>query len=86
MARKANPQTPNIVRSGINNGYRYAYVQKLVPVGKEPDIQQKRRKIQLGRLLEGNVFEPNNTFRLMVFICFLVLYPWRSGSRSGSPS
>ena len=65
MARKADPQTPNIVRSGINNGYRYAYIQKLVPVGKEPNVQQKRRKIQLGRLTDNNVFEPNNTFRLM---------------------
>ena len=65
MARKPDPKTPCLVRAGLNNGYRYAYIQKHVPVGKEPDQKLERRKIQLGRLTADNVFTPNNTFRLM---------------------
>lgn len=65
MARKADPHTPYIVRDGIINGYRYAYVQKMVERGKPPDLVMKRRKVFLGTLNNDNVFEPNKTFRLM---------------------
>ena len=64
MARKADPRTPYLVRDGVSNGYRYAYVQKLVPA-KESTDQMVRRKINLGTLSNDNVFTPNRTYRLM---------------------
>ncbi len=66
MARKADPRTPYIVRGGVNNGYRYAYIQRMVPVDMDSGLQTlARRKVQLGTLTENNVFTPNKTFRLM---------------------
>ena len=64
MARKADPRTPYLVKDGVSNGYRYAYVQKLVPA-KESTDQMVRRKINLGTLSNDNVFTPNRTYRLM---------------------
>ena len=65
MARKPDPRTPYIVRDGVSNGYRYAYVQKMVKVGDPPNQVEVRRKVNLGTLSQDNVFTPNNTFRLM---------------------
>ena len=63
MANKPNPLTPYLVRSSIVNGHTYAHVQK--PVFIEKKQAYERRKVNIGKLLEGKVFVPNKEYRLM---------------------
>ncbi|MBQ8092777.1 MAG: transposase [Clostridia bacterium] len=63
MANKPNPLTPYIVRSSIVNGYTYAHVQKMVEI--EKTGTKERRKVNIGKLIDGYRFVPNKEYRLM---------------------
>ena len=63
MANKPNPLTPYIVRSSKVNGYTYAHVQKLVEIAKKGT--KERRKVNIGKLIDGYKFVPNKEYRLM---------------------